>query len=158
MEKSIKIDSKTSLKLSNNAAWLMEYQTQFGQDILETLEPAIMALVGLFAPVYDLAKEQGVPAGDIIRSIDPDVLRDAIIDVSGLGAVDIINMIWAMAKAADEDIEEPRVWIKQFQIFPLDTIIPAAFMMAIQGLITTKKYKGLQETLRDLEPSPSTGS
>lgn len=156
MEKTIKIDKDTSLKVSNNIAWLMEYQAQFEKDVLETLEPAAMAAVGLFTSINEVAKEQNTTAADVIRGLDPDLLRDAVIDLSGLGAVDVINIIWSMAKAADEDIEEPRIWARQFETFPLDKILPEVVTMALSGLMTTKKYKGLQEMTRALEPSPST--
>ena len=155
MEKTIKIDKETSLRLSNNIGWLMEYQSQFDKDVLETLEPAAMAVVGLYSSINEVAREQNVSAADVIRTLDPDLLRDAVIDLSGLGAVDVINIIWSMAKAADDDIEEPRIWARQFETFPLDKILPEVVNMVLSGLITTKKLKGLQEMTRALEPSPS---
>jgi hypothetical protein len=155
MEKTIKIDSKTTLKVSNNISWMMAYNEQFNRDVLETLQPAVVAAVDVFAAVAEVAKEQGVNTADVLRTMDAETLRDAVIDLAGLGAVDIINIIWSMAKAADEDIEEPSLWVKQFNVFPLDVILPAVVSLAFQGLITTKKLKGIQEWTRALDPSPS---
>ena len=153
MEKTIKIDSKTSFKINNNIGWLMDYQNQFGKDILETLEPALQSCVGLYKAIQETTQETGTPAVEIIKRMDADTLRDALIDLSGLGAVDIINIIWAMAKAADEDIPEPREWTRQFETFPLDTILPAVADAMLSGLMTTKKFKGLQTAMRAPEPS-----
>ena len=43
MEKTIKINSKTSLKVSNNIGWMLAYRDQFGRDIVPTLIPALTA-------------------------------------------------------------------------------------------------------------------
>lgn len=158
MEKTIKVDSKTSFVISNNIGWLMDYQNQFGRDVLQTLEPVLISGVGLYKAIQEAATETGVPALEIARRLDADALREAVIDLSGLGAVDAVNIIWAMAKAADPDIPEPREWVRQFERFPLDTILPAAADCVLSGLLTTKKYKGLRDMMRAPEPSPSTAS
>lgn len=158
MEKTIKVDNNTSFRISNNIGWLMEYQNQFGKDILETLEPAMIATVGLVKSINDVAREQGVSAAEVIRALDADDLREAVIDLTGLGAVDIINITWAMAKAADEEVQEPREWVRQFDKFPLDVILPAVLDAALAGLMTTKKYKAARDAMQELRPSPSTPS
>lgn len=61
-----------------------------------------------------------------------------------------------MAKAADEDIEEPREWVKQFNTFPLDVILPQVFTMVTQGMLSTKNWKRLQAAIKSLKPNEET--
>jgi hypothetical protein len=73
----------------------------------------------------------------------------------------IINVTWAMAKAADEDIEPPKRWVRQFEEFPLDVIVPAVYELVLKGFVSSKNLKRLKKasaSLRNLQPSLSTTS
>ena len=73
----------------------------------------------------------------------------------------IVNVTWAMAKAADESIEPPKRWVRQFEEFPLDEVGPAVFDMVLKGFVSSKnlkRLKGIGESLRSLQPSHSTTS
>lgn len=156
MEKKIKIDSKTSLTLSNNIGWLFIYRDQFGRDIVPVLIPALNAGIDLAVNVLKATGGQGIKG---IESIDPEVMKDALIDAAGLEMVDILNIVWAMAKNADEDIEPPREWVRQFDTFPLDVIGPAVFELLYKGMISTKNSRRLQTLFESLKPeSTSTAS
>ena len=157
MEKKIKIDSKNSIKLNNNVGWLFIYKDQFGRDIVPTLIPVLNAGIDL---VFGIYKETGGKLDkDAIMSIDTDALTDALISASGIEMVDMINMVWALAKNADEDIEEPREWVKQFDTFPMDIIGPALFEMVFKSMVSTKNLKRLQNLKESLQPeSTSTRS
>lgn len=158
MIKTIKIDSKTSLKVSNNIGWMMAYRDQFGRDIVPTLIPALSAILDIAVEVNKAATAEGVSSADVLRALDSDTLRDALIEMSGLEMVDIINIVWAMAKAADDDIEEPREWIKQFDTFPLDTILPIIFDLCLKCMVSSKNLKRLQTGMQSLRPSLLTES
>ena len=156
MEKKIKIDSKTSLTLSNNIGWLFIYRDQFGRDIVPVLIPALNAGIDLAVSVMKATGGQGIKG---IESIDPDAMKDALIDAAGLEMVDILNIVWAMAKNADEDIEPPREWVRQFDTFPLDVIGPAVFELLYKGMISSKNSRRLQNLFESLKPeSTSTAS
>ena len=158
MIKTVKIDSKTSVRLSNNIGWMLAYRDQFGRDIVPVLTPALAAMLDLAVEVNKVAQGQNVSPADLMKSMDTDTLRDAIFEMSGLEFVDFINIVWAMAKAADEDIDEPREWVKQFDSFPLDVLGPVVFDMVLTCMVSTKNLKRLRTAMQSLKPSVSTGS
>lgn len=157
MEKTIKIDSKTSLKLSNSVAWMMLYRDQFGRDIVPVLIPALTAVTDIAVEVNKAVQNGATPA-QIVSALDTDIVKDALVEASGLEFVDLLNIIWAMAKAADDDIDEPIIWIRQFDKFPLDTILPIVFDMILSCMVSTKNLKRLRTSMQSLKPSPSTES
>lgn len=157
MEKTIKVDSKTSFKVSNSIAWMMIYRDQFGRDIVPALVPVMSAALDIAVEVSKVAGE-GVTTAELIKKMDTDTLRDALLEMSGLEFVDIINIIWSMAKAADDEIDEPRVWVRQFDSFPLDTILPVIFDLTLSCMVSSKNLKRLRQTMQGAKPSPSTES
>lgn len=73
----------------------------------------------------------------------------------------VINVTWAMAKAADESILPPKQWVRQFEEFPLDVVGPAVYDLVIRGFVSSKNLKRLKKIgkdLRNLQPSHSTTS
>ena len=73
----------------------------------------------------------------------------------------IINVTWAMAKAADENIDPPKRWVRQFETFPLDVIVPAVYELIFKGFVSSKNLKRLKNlgaSLKNLQPSLSTTS
>lgn len=157
MEKTIKIDSKTSLKLSNSVVWMMIYRDQFGRDIVPVLTPALAAMTDVAVEVSKVS-QNGATAAQLMAVLDTDTVKDALMEASGLEFVDLLNIVWAMAKAADDDIDEPIVWLRQFDKFPLDTIMPVVFDMILSCMISTKNLKRLRTAMQGLKPSPSTES
>lgn len=154
MEKVIKI-GKQEVRLNNNVAWTMEYRDQFGKDIVPALMPI---LASLMEGVSEIVSEAG---GEQITS---KVLADAVqgrsmeilLPLFQVEFVDtIINVTWAMAKAADEDIEPPKRWVRQFEEFPLDVIVPAVYELVLKGFVSSKNLKRLKKAsakLKDLQP------
>lgn len=133
MIKTINIGEK-EVKLSNNIGWAMEYRGQFGHDIIPDLLPVISAVIAL-------VKEAGTKPD--FKKVDTEVIQDALINLAGLQFVDFINLIWALAKTADESIEEPRKWVKQFETFPLDEVVPQVFNLITEGLVSSKNLPRL---------------
>ena len=158
MEKVIKIGEK-EVRLSNNVAWTMEYRDQFNKDIV----PAIMPLLSTMTEaISSVVSESGT---DLTLQSLADAVQgranDILLPLYQLELVDLINVTWAMAKAADEDIEPPRKWIRQFDNFPLDVIGPAVFELVMKGFVSSKnliRLKGLKVKLENLQPSRSTTS
>lgn len=150
MEKSIKITSKQSIKLNNNVGWMYNYRDQFGRDIVPFLIPIVNAGIGV---AYDIVQQMGGAKISIenIKKVDRETFEDAVIQLAALELTDVINITWAMAKAADEDISEPREWVKQFDKFPLDTIVPEIVNLTIEGLASEKNSKRLQSLLKELK-------
>ena len=156
MEKKIKI-GKQSLKLNNNVGWLFVYRDQFGRDIVPTIVPVLNAGIDLVYGVYQ--STGGKFIRDSIMQMDTDTLKDALLEATAIEAVDLLNVVWAMAKNADEDIDPPREWFSQFETFPLDEIAPAVLELLFKGLVSTKNLRRLQSLKKSLQPSStSTGS
>lgn len=158
MQKTIKLDSKHSIRLSNNVGWMMEYRDQMGHDIVPDLIPLLNGAIDIAVEVSKASKTAGTSAMEILAAIGTDKLQDALFDLSGLEAVDLINITWAMAKAADEDLPEPREWVREFETFPLDIIVPAVVELLFSCMVSSKNLKRLRSSLQDVKPSPSTAS
>lgn len=159
MEKVIKIGSN-EVRLSNNVAWVMEYRDQFGKDIL----PAIMPLITTVSEgISTVLSEAGT---DItIESLSEAIngrAMDVLLPLYQAEFVDlVINVTWAMAKAADEDIDPPKKWVRQFDTFPLDVVGPAIFELIVKGFISSKNLTRLKRTgkkLKNLQPLQQTKS
>lgn len=140
MKKTIKLYKDCELTLSNNAGWLYEYREQFGHDIVPDIMPIISAV---FKALKELSTQNGKPVTEVIKSLDGDVIEDALIELAGLQSVDLINIVWAMAKCADDEIDEPRKWIRQFETFPLDVIVPKVWSLVLEGFVSSKNLKSL---------------
>lgn len=140
MKKTIKLYKDCELTLSNNAGWLYEYRDQFGHDIVPDIMPIISAIL---KAMKELSTQSGKPVTEVIKNLDGDVVEDTLIELAGLQSVDLINIVWAMAKCADDEIDEPRKWIRQFETFPLDVIVPKVWTLVLEGFVSSKNLKSL---------------
>ena len=158
MEKVIKIGEK-EVRLSNNVEWTMEYRDQFNKDIV----PAIMPLLSTMTEA--ISSDVSEAGTDLTLQSIADAVQgranDILLPMYQLEFVDLANVTWAMAKAADEDIDPPPKWFRQFDNFPLDVIGPAVFELVMKGFVSSKnliRLKGLKVKLENLQPSRSTTS
>lgn len=141
MIKTIKLSKDKELTLSNNLAWAMIYKAQFGHDIIPDIMPIISAVTKLFG---EMSKYTGQDIGVLVKNLDSDTLQDAMIELCAVQFTDFVNLVWAFAKANDDDIEAPEKWVRQFDEFPLDIIAPAVFDLLVKGLISSKNLKSLR--------------
>lgn len=159
MEKTITIDNK-DVRLNNNAAWAMEYKDQFGRDIVPVILPAVGAIIEALASVIPEAegKKEFGPK-ELAEAVEGRAM-DILLPMFQVEFVDIvINVTWALAKCADEDIPEPKRWIRQFDEFPLDIIVPEVYELIMMGFASSKNWKRLEElkeSLKILRPLHST--
>ena len=159
MEKTITIDNK-EVRLNNNAAWAMEYKDQFGRDIVPVLLPAVATIIEGMSSIFS--------GEDDVQNITLQTLAEAfegrameiLLPMYQIELVDVvINVTWALAKCADENIPEPKRWIRQFEEFPLDVIVPEVYELIMKGFSSSKNWKRLEElrdNLKDLQPLHST--
>ena len=159
MEKIIKI-GKQEVRLNNNVAWTMEYRDQFGKDIVPVIMPLMASMVeGVSTIIAESGKE--VTIESIAESLQGRAI-DVMLPMFQTEFVDlVINVTWAMAKAADEGIAPPKQWVRQFETFPLDIVGPAVFDLVLKGFVSSKnlkRLKNLGENLKKLQPSHSTTS
>lgn len=151
MEKTIRIDNDHQLTVNNNLAWMMIYKQQFGHDII----PEIMPLLGAVSEMIAGLAASGLEiknAEELMKRLDKDIVTNMLVELTGLEFIAFINICWAMAKSADPDIEEPMIWIRQFDSFPLDILAPEIFSLAVQGVVSEKNWTRLQDQIRSLKP------
>ena len=147
MEKIINIEG-VDLKLNNQAAWTMEYKDQFGKDIVPVLMPIVSAMVEGLASVISDTDGTSLTAKEIAEAFQGRAV-DILLPKYQVEFVDIIiNVTWAMAKCADENIPEPKRWIRQFEKFPVDIIGPEIYDLAMTGFVSSKNLERL-ETMRE---------
>ena len=160
MEKIIKI-GKQEVRLNNNVAWTMEYRDQFGKDIVPALMPIVASLMEGVSTIVSESGKSEISVSDIAEAIQGRAM-DVLLPMFQVEFVDIIiNVTWAMAKAADENIEPPKRWVRQFEDFPLDVIVPAVYELVLKGFVSSKNLKRLKKiggSLKNLQPSHSTTS
>lgn len=154
MEKTINIGNK-EVRLNNNIGWTIDYRDQFGTDIIPTLLPMVAAALDLIKGLLEEMEDtSNLEWQDILKTLDGDTLLDALVHLGGLEFKDFINVTWAMAKCADETIPEPRTWVRQFEVFPLDEIAPAVFELIYKGVISSKNLTRLKN-LKTLPLQPT---
>ena len=159
MQKVIKIGNK-EVRLDNNVAWTMEYRDQFGKDIMPILLPMTASVMESVTTVFGETGED-LTLENISNAINGRAM-ELLMPLFQIGFVDIaVNILWAMAKAADEDILPPKQWVREFDSFPLDIVLPAVYELAIKGFVSSKNLKRLRKigtNLKNLQPSHSTTS
>lgn len=149
MEKTITIDGK-DVKLNNNGAWALEYQDQFGKDILPVLLPLIGAISEALAAV--LAETDGkITTRGIAEAVQGRTM-EILAPIYTAEVVDLVyNVTWALAKNADPEIPEPKRWIRQFNNFPLDVIVPEVYGLIMQGFTSSKNWGRLEELKAEIK-------
>jgi hypothetical protein len=160
MEKVIKI-GKQEVRLNNNVAWTMEYKDQFGKDIVPALMPVIASMVEGVSTIITETGKTEIVISDIADALQGRTM-EILLPMFQVEFVDtIVNVTWAMAKAADETIAPPKQWVRQFEEFPLDIVGPAIYDMVLKGFVSSKNLKRLKKLgadLKTLQPSHSTPS
>ena len=152
MEKTVQIGNK-EVRLNNNIGWAIDYRDQFGQDIIPTLLPMVAAALDLIKGLLEEVEDtNNLEWRDILRLIDGDTLFDALIHLGGLEFRDFINITWAMAKCADDSIPEPRTWVKEFEVFPVDELAPTVFNLIFTGVVSSKNLTRLKDIKKTLQP------
>ena len=85
---------------------------------------------------------------DILAAADEETISNAFITLSGMQLTTVTNIVWAMAKNANDSIESPREWLNSFDVFPWDIVVPQVLSAALEACISKKKFKKLKETIK----------
>ena len=151
MEKIINIGDK-EVKISNNVAWTMEYRDQFNKDVLEAIMPIATSLIETITTIIN---ESGTGGEIDVKSVSAALEGksfDITLPLTQLGFTDsIVNVLWAMAKAADDSIDPPKKWVRQFDEFPLDVIVPEVGGMILKGFASSKNLERLSKMGKSLK-------
>ena len=152
MEKTIKIGKK-SVRLNNNVSWAICYRDQFGRDIIPTIMPLFASALDIISGlINETGKTDEIELTDLAKLADGDSLLNAAIHLGGFEFTDLICITWALAKCADEEISEPREWIKQFDTFPIDVVAPEVFSLIFKGVVSSKNLKRLEDLRKRIQP------
>ena len=123
------------IKINTSWSWAYLYQEYFGHDIIPDLVPIIDTLIDSIT---------GLLNGE---EVDEEGLSDKLY---AFEITTVTNVIWALAKNEDDDIPEVREWLRKFDDFPLDVIVPEALECLTGSMVSAKKAQLLQERLRQL--------
>lgn len=132
MIKTIKIDGK-DVKFSFSLASFYIYKNQFGQDALSVILPLFADIANAIDP-EDISSD-GVISSDKIFKVVCDVL-DQIVNVE---ITEMADIIWAFAKAGDEEVPEPAKWYGEFEEFPIYDVGKELLPCLYESLISKKK-------------------
>lgn len=153
MIKTINIGNSQSFEINSSNGWLYIYQEQFGHDVLPVLLPAAEALIQMASKLMAEADTDDV--ADILKNADSETISDAFITLSGMQLTTLTNIVWAMAKNADYNIEAPREWYNSYDNMPWDIVMPQALKAALQASVSKKKYDTMRQRLGKLSLSES---
>ena len=151
MIKEINISENQKIKLNASLGWVLRYRAQFGHDILPDLLPMLESGLVLVGGAMDESGEL-----EWRKLLDFDTVSSAMISFAGAELTTALNIIWAMAKNADESIPAPFEWANQFENFPLDKIIPEVLDAVINTVVSEKNRKRLGKLVKKNQPKAST--
>lgn len=144
MKKVITIGDK-EVTLSNGIAWALEYRDQFNEDPIQKHIPLVATIGESIATVLSEIEGDTLTATNVSRALQGRVF-ELLIPLMQTELLDtIINVTWAMAKACDDELPPPRQWIKQFDEFPLDIVVPEVYGLLVSGFVSTKNLKSLSK-------------
>lgn len=130
MRAKIKIEDKPAFEINTSNRWAYLYLEYFGHDIMPELVPMLDTFIQMFSDVLNG------------NETDESEISDSLY---GLEYTTALNVIWALAKNADDDIPEAPEWYDSFDKFMLDEVAPQVFKTLIDTMVSTKKLELLQE-------------
>ena len=154
MESKIKIGDK-DVRVNKRAGWTITYRDQFGHDIVPTIMPLFAGFLDVASGLISQTGKTGnIELADILAVTDGDTLINALIHLSGFEFVEVLNITWAMAKEADDSIPDPKTWVRQFEEFPVDVVVPEVLKLAFMGMCSSKNRERLREMTESLKKKP----
>lgn len=151
MIKEINISENEKIKLNASLGWVLRYRAQFGHDILPDLLPMLESGLVLVGGAMDESGEL-----EWRKLLEFDTVSSTMISFAGAEFTTALNIIWAMAKNADDSIPAPFEWVNQFENFPLDKIVPEVLDALISTVVSEKNRKRLGKLVKKNQPKAST--
>lgn len=146
--------SGREVELENGAAWYMEYKDQFGRDILPALMPFFTAIVETVSTIVSESGKTELGFQEIADAVNGRAMEMLLPLYSAEITDYAINITWAMAKAANPDIDPPKKWVRQFETYPLDEVVPAVLRLALNGSVSSKNLARLESIKTKLPLQP----
>lgn len=161
MIKTITLETGDKIELNSSMGWIYTYQESFGHDILVVLMPAIEATLRAALEMMKASPDGSIGSDNIaqiLENVEDQVLTDAIITLTGLRFTTLTNIVWSMAKNADESLPAPKEWLNQFETFPLEKLVPEAMKLIIESSVQKKTSTKLMAKLTGIIQSQRTDS
>lgn len=156
MIKTVKLGDK-EVVLDNNVGWTLIYRDQFGQDIIPSLMPLLAGTLDVISGFFQEAEnDKEITIEQLAKLANGDALMNAMIHIGGFEFVDLLNITWALAKNADDSIQEPKEWVKQFDEFPLDIIGVEVAKLIFKGMVSSKNLTRLNAIIESVRPKKNT--
>jgi len=99
--------------------------------------------------IAGIFEENGTVNQDNISSILDSRKDEVIVQLAGMEVMTVIQITWAMAKNANDEIEPPREWLKQFETFPIDIILPILFELIAKSFVSSKNLNRLRKIKKE---------
>lgn len=160
MIKTIRINEQP-VEINTSAGWTFVYRETFGRDILGELMPILEAIVVAIPQMAEVDGEDvDISTATLVRGLQDGTLLDSIAVLSTLEFTTVLQIFWALAKNADKSIPNVDEWVNQFEILPLDEVLPELLLAIAGGLTSSKNLERLTAlmTKTTKEESPSTES
>lgn len=136
MEKTITIDGK-EVRFKASASFPLIYKANFNVDILTIIMPLLSELLG---SMDDIVSDKTLKEGTL--ELTPSALSEMLENVYSLELIDVMNLLWTMAKCADDKIPDAMKWFGEFDEFPIVDIAVQVFPMLFESLFSKKKFRG----------------
>lgn len=133
MQKTVNIGGKdVNFKFTLAAFYI--FKNQFGYDAMVKVIPTLGEILeGL--SFQELVKKNGNEA------MVMDMLISSLDNVYSFEMVDLLNMLWAFAKAGDKEIGDPMSWYDSFDEFPVYDVLKEIGEPLLRSLGAKKKSK-----------------
>ena len=129
------------IEVNSSLGWFFDYEEQFGNDILPDLLPLLDAALGALADLYDTDEDVNV-----FEKLDDEAINRIIISLSSLKITTVVNILWAMYHNAG-GTKKPMEFINQFEVFPMDVVVPELFWLIVKSSVSSKNSQRLLEKL-----------
>ena len=138
MEKTIKI-GEIEVNLKANARNLLLYRAAFGEDFMK----AAGSLSRVFKPILD-------KNGDAVCNAEGQPLNE--MDLTAMDSLGLAQMIWCMARTADNDVPVFDKWMDELDVFPVMDILKEAYDLIAVNMATISPIKNKSAAPKNSAP------
>lgn len=133
MKKTLKFGEK-EITFSSNANLSYIFKNQFGYDLVQKAIPLISETIRGISPYAKFEKKEMT-----FDNLDLENLADIVEQLNSLEITEIMNIIWAMAKANDGEIKEPELFFADIEDFDIIDCIKELAPIFINSFVSKKK-------------------
>lgn len=137
-----------SLEINTSGGWFFVYKDYFGHDIMPDIMPALETALQMAVSIAGNVEPGEKDARQILAALDEDVLEEIFTKMAGAQLTTVMQIVWAMAKNADDSVKGPREFFNEYETFPWDTAGPEVFKALLESNISSKNVKSLLASMK----------